>query len=335
MWAHYADRKERYGDYLRHLHLDRPVGLERFGEKTPTFDDWKAVPDPNSMLIRRSFGYRIKLAPIQMITLYNAVANGGRMIAPVLIRETRRNGRLEERFRTHTLVDRICSEATLRKVQACLEAVCTRGTGAPYFRDTTRYRAAGKTGTAQYADDKIGYRDGYYIGSMVAYFPAHNPRYTVLTTIHTKRQAGKSYYGGPLSGPVVKKVVTYLYNREHDWDLSPENSGEKHYPRRIKGGDIAQIRRIADKFSPRTSFEDRKGWGTVRIDSLSNVTISTLAQDDQTMPNVVGMGLKDALFLLESRGLRVSFSGRGSVRYQSIAPGTRISRGGAVTITLK
>ena len=170
---------------------------------------------------------------------------------------------------------------------------------------------------------------------MVAYFPAHNPRYTVLTTIHTKRQAGKSYYGGPLSGPVVKKVVTYLYNREHDWDLSPENSGEKHYPRRIKGGDIAQIRRIADKFSPRTSFEDRKGWGTVRIDSLSNVTISTLAQDNQTMPNVVGMGLKDALFLLESRGLRVSFSGRGSVRYQSIAPGTRISRGGAVTITLK
>lgn len=162
---------------------------------------------------------------------------------------------------------------------------------------------------------------------MVAYFPAHNPRYTVLTTIHTKRQAGKSYYGGPLSGPVVKKVVTYLYNREHDWDLSPENSGEKHYPRRIKGGDIAQIRRIADKFSPRTSFEDRKGWGTVRIDSLSNVTISTLAQDDQTMPNVVGMGLKDALFLLESRGLRVSFSGRGSVQYQSIAPGTRISRG--------
>lgn len=221
------------------------------------------------------------------------------------------------------------------RVRKLLESVGTEGTGAGFFRDTTLYTVAAKTGTAQYADDKIGYRDGYYIGSMVAYFPAHNPRYTVLTTIHTKRQAGKSYYGGPLSGPVVKKVVTYLYNREHDWDLSPENSGEKHYPRRIKGGDIAQIRRIADKFSPRTSFEDRKGWGTVRIDSLSNVTISTLAQDDQTMPNVVGMGLKDALFLLESRGLRVSFSGRGSVRYQSIAPGTRISRGGAVTITLK
>ena len=312
---------------MKKLHLDQTVGLEAFGEKKPLFKDWKEVPDPNSMLVRRSFRYRIKLSPIQVITLYNTIANDGKMISPILVRELRRGDDVVEHFKARTLVDKICSERTLREVRKLLESVGTEGTGAGFFRDTTLYTVAAKTGTAQYADDKIGYRDGYYIGSMVAYFPAHNPRYTVLTTIHTKRQAGKSYYGGPLSGPVVKKVVTYLYNREHDWDLSPENSGEKHYPRRITGGDIAQIRRIADKFSPRTSFEDRKGWGTVRIDSLSNVTISTLAQDDQTMPNVVGMGLKDALFLLESRGLRVSFSGRGSVRYQSIAPGTRISRG--------
>lgn len=292
------------------------------------------MPDPNSMLVRRSFGYRIKLSPIQVITLYNAIANDGKMISPILVRELRRDGDVVKHFKPR--LSWIKSAPNVRCVRSATSRKRRHGRyGCWIFRDTTLYTVAAKTGTAQYADDKIGYRDGYYIGSMVAYFPAHNPRYTVLTTIHTKRQAGKSYYGGPLSGPVVKKVVTYLYNREHDWDLSPENSGEKHYPRRIKGGDIAQIRRIADKFSPRTSFEDRKGWGTVRIDSLSNVTISTLAQDDQTMPNVVGMGLKDALFLLESRGLRVSFSGRGSVQYQSIAPGTRISRGGAVTITLK
>lgn len=164
-------------------------------------------------------------------------------------------------------MDKVCSERTLREVRKLLESVGTEGTGAGFFRDTTLYTVAAKTGTAQYADDKIGYRDGYYIGSMVAYFPAHNPRYTVLTTIHTKRQAGKSYYGGPLSGPVVKKVVTYLYNREHDWDLSPENSGEKHYPRRIKGGDIAQIRRIADKFSPPHLVRrpQRLGNGTDRL----------------------------------------------------------------------
>lgn len=152
------------------------------------------------------------------------------MISPILVRELRRDGDVVKHFKTQTLVDKVCSERTLREVRKLLESVGTEGTGAGFFRDTTLYTVAAKTGTAQYADDKIGYRDGYYIGSMVAYFPAHNPRYTVLTTIHTKRQAGKSYYGGPLSGPVVKKVVTYLYNREHDWDLSPENSGENTIP---------------------------------------------------------------------------------------------------------
>lgn len=247
IWERYADNKERYSDFMKKLHLDQTVGLEAFGEKKPLFQDWKEVPDPNSMLVRRSFGYRIKLSPIQVITLYNAIANDGKMISPILVRELRRDGDVVKHFKTQTLVDKVCSERTLREVRKLLESVGTEGTGAGFFRDTTLYTVAAKTGTAQYADDKIGYRDGYYIGSMVAYFPAHNPRYTVLTTIHTKRQAGKSYYGGPLSGPVVKKVVTYLYNREHDWDLSPENSGEKHYPRRIKGGDIAQIRRIADQ----------------------------------------------------------------------------------------
>lgn len=152
------------------------------------------------------------------------------MISPILVRELRRGDDVVEHFKARTLVDKICSERTLREVRKLLESVGTEGTGAGFFRDTTLYTVAAKTGTAQYADDKIGYRDGYYIGSMVAYFPAHNPRYTVLTTIHTKRQAGKSYYGGPLSGPVVKKVVTYLYNREHDWDLSPEIQGKTLSP---------------------------------------------------------------------------------------------------------
>ena len=256
------------------------------------------------------------------------------MISPVLIRELRRGDRVEERFETQTIASSICSRAALREVQRCLELVCTQGTASLYFKDSTRLRVAAKTGTAQITDARS--REGrYYLGSMVAYFPADNPRYTVLTTIETRAQPGKAYYGGPLAGPVVKRMVDYIYNRNRDWYGRVERHGGRCYPGHVKGGDIAQIRRIADKFSPRTSFEDRKGWGTVRIDSLSNVTISTLAQDDQTMPNVVGMGLKDALFLLESRGLRVSFSGRGSVQYQSIAPGTRISRGGAVTITLK
>lgn len=336
IWERYADRKERYSDFLRErLHLDRTVGLEAFGEKPPFFQDWKEVPDPNSMLVRRSFGYRIKLAPIQVITLYNAVANDGRMIAPRLIRELRRGDEVVKRFKTRTLVERICSDATLREVRRMLESVGTEGTGANFFRDTTLFRVAAKTGTAQYADERVGYRDGYYVGSTVAYFPADAPRYTVLTTIHTKRQGGKAYYGGPLAGPVVKKIVTFLFNRTDERQALTDRKERSHRPRRIKGGDIAQIRRVADKLSPRTACDERTGWGAVRIDSLDVVRISPLEDRPGTMPNVVGMGLKDALFLLESRGAKVAFTGRGTVRQQSIAPGAKIAPGTTVTITLR
>ena len=190
------------------------------------------------------------------------------------------------------------------------------------------------TGTAQITDARS--REGrYYLGSMVAYFPADNPRYTVLTTIETRAQPGKAYYGGPLAGPVVKRMVDYIYNRNRDWYGRVERHGGRCYPGHVKGGDIAQIRRVADKFSPRASFDQRTGWGRARVDSLSNVIITSLPPETGTMPDVRGMGLKDALFVLESRGLKVRFSGAGAVTQQSIPAGARITPGSTVGITLK
>ena len=214
-----------------------------------------------------------------------------------------------------------------------MQAVCTEGTASAFFRDTTRVRVAAKTGTAQITDARS--REGrYYLGSMVAFFPADAPRYTVLTTIETRAQAGKAYYGGPLAGPVVKRMVDYIYNRGHDWYGRVGGDGPRRYPERVKGGDIAQIRRVADRLSPRASFDSRTGWGRAAVDSLSNVAITSLPDDRGVMPDVRGMGLKDALFVLESRGLRVRFSGQGAVVRQSIAAGTRIRPGAAVVITL-
>ena len=146
IWERYADNKERYSDFMKKLHLDQTVGLEAFGEKKPLFQDWKEVPDPNSMLVRRSFGYRIKLSPIQVITLYNTIANDGKMISPILVRELRRGDDVVEHFKARTLVDKICSERTLREVRKLLESVGTEGTGAGFFRDTTLYTVAAKTG---------------------------------------------------------------------------------------------------------------------------------------------------------------------------------------------
>ena len=157
----------------------------------------------------------------------------------------------------------------------------------------------------------------------------------MLTTIETRAQPGKAYYGGPLAGPVVKRMVDYIFNRGRDWYGRVDDGGPRRYPDRMKGGDIAQVRRVADRLSPRASFESRTGWGRVAVDSLSNVVITSLPGDRGVMPDVRGMGLKDALFVLESRGLKVRFSGRGAVTQQSITAGARIAPGTAVVITLK
>ena len=337
MWDRYGitGKKQEYSDYLHNeLHLGETVGLECLGERKPSITtDWK-VPDPGVMLVKMAYGYRVRLAPIQMITFYNAIANGGRMISPVLVREMRRNGRTEERFESRTIASSIASRAALQEVYTCLQAVCTEGTASNFFRDTTHVRVAAKTGTAQITDARS--REGrYYLGSMIAFFPADAPRYTVLTTIETRAQAGKAYYGGPLAGPVVKRMVDYIYNRGQDWYSRLETGGPNRYPEQVKGGDIAQIRRVTDKLSPRTSFDRRTGWGRTRVDSLSNVTITSLDAAADRMPDVRGMGLKDALFLLESRGLRVRFSGQGAVVQQSPAAGTRVSSGMTVSIALK
>lgn len=336
VWDRYGatGRKFDYSRFLHEqLHLGETVGLERLGERQPEITrDWK-VADPGVMLVKMAYGYRVKLAPIQMITFYNAIANGGRMISPVLIRELRRDDHVEERFESRTIASSICSRSTLREVNRCLQAVCTRGTASAFFRDTTYVRVAAKTGTAQITEPRRE-PGRHYLGSMIAFFPADEPRYTVLTTIETRAQAGKAYYGGPLAGPVVKRLVDYIYNRGQEWYGRLERQGPRRYPERIKGGEIAQIRRVAGRLSPDVDYDRRTGWGRATVDSLAEVTIASLPDDRSVMPDVQGMGLKDALFLLESRGLHVRFSGEGAVTRQSIAAGQRISPGATVSITL-
>ena len=152
--------------------------------------------------------------------------------------------------------------------------------------------------------------------------------------ILTCRARGGNYYGAGLAGPVLRDIVYNTYYRDEEWhrDLTP--SAEEHYPSKVKGGNIASVRKVADKYSPRISFDKREGWGTAKVDTLKNVDVRSIASDN-TMPNVVGMGLRDALYMLESRGLTVRFSGSGSVRSQSIPAGRTIKPGQSVTITLK
>ena len=335
VYDHYKDDPGRYVKFLRHLWLDRTVGLDDMGEAAPLIPKYKTKQWSGHTLPNMGYGYAIELPPIHILTLYNAVANEGCMVAPRLIREVRRGTRVVEEYPTQVLVERICSNATLKIVRECLEETARSGTAHAYFRDTVLLRVGAKTGTAKVAQSGITYSDGYYLGSMVTYFPADNPKYTVMTSIFTRRGRGTTVYGAGLAGPVQRDIVNYMFYRDEEWHQTVTPSDEEHYPSRVKGGNIAYVRRVADKFSPRVSFTDRNGWGVTRMDSLCNVDIRTIDADPKTMPNVVGMGLQDAIYVLESRGLRVRSSGKGRVRTQSIRAGDRIRAGQTVTITLR
>ncbi|MBR5138241.1 MAG: transpeptidase family protein [Alistipes sp.] len=341
IYQNYNKDRKRYINFLHHLYLDRDLGFTNMEEKEVRIPDpdkktgvgsWSAHTLPNM-----GYGYAIEMPPIRTLVLYNAVANGGKMMAPRLIKEIRRGDEVEEKFAPRVLVDKICSDKALAIVQECLEETARTGTTKRYFTDSLTFRVGSKTGTAIVAQDGNGNGapyGSYYLATVVAYFPADNPKYTVMTAIHTDRRRGHAYYGASLAGPVVEQVVDYIYYRDEEWHQKVPASQQKYSPVKVKGGNIAQVRRVADKFSPRVSFTDRNGWGVAKMDTLKNVDITTI-EDNALMPNVVGMGLKDALYILESRGLDVHFTGRGTVRSQSIPVGRKITAGQSVNLMLR
>lgn len=238
IWERYADNKERYSDFMKKAHLDQTVGLEAFGEKKPLFQDWKEVPDPNSMLVRRSFGYRIKLSPIQVITLYNTIANDGKMISPILVRELRRGDDVVEHFKARTLVDKICSNAQRAGPQTSRKRRHGRYGCWIFPRHDPLHRSGqDRYGPIRRRQDRLPRRLLHRQHGRL--LPGSQPRYTVLTTIHTKRQAGKSYYGGPLgSGGQEGRHLPLqpgarlgsLAGKFRGKTLSPANQRRRHRP---------------------------------------------------------------------------------------------------------
>lgn len=337
----YKDHPENYVAFLRKLHMDRPMGLTEFGEQAPRFNDYPTDDDPASREVRRTwiynnrlcqiaYGYENEITPIQTATLYNAVANEGRMVAPRLIREVRKDGRTIQKFETEVLNERICSSGALSKVQECLEEVALTGTARAFFvRDTALFRVAAKTGTAQV----VGTKD--FLGSMVAYFPTDAPKYTVMVAVRNNASRG-AYYGAGVSGPVVRDIIYSLYTMESDWRNPIEQVAATKRPTQVKGGRTEQMREVASKLDMAFSTDERRGWSLAEVDdSTQRAEFSQIKADAGKMPRVVGMGLKDAIYLLESRGLRVGVTGHGRVTSQSVAAGTAIRRGDYVQLVLK
>ncbi len=341
VYEHFKDDPTQYTDYLKHLHLDRPMGLELFGEPEPRLPvQGSKIWWDDVTIVNMAYGYGVELTPIQTLTLYNAVANDGRMVAPRLVKEIQHNGKTIESFPTRTIVERICSRPTLDTVRRYLMDVCESGTAKQFLGRFDGFKAAGKTGTAQFAQDGHQYRDGYYLGTMVGFMPAENPKYSVITVMLKRPRKGNTIYGGGMAGPVVKDVMQSLYNQEHEWHIRLDTIKHRDYPKKIKGGNIEAIKEVNRTLSPkRIEGQNSVGWGSIVSekddDASDNLSILKCADEIDKMPNVYGMGLRDALFILESRGLEVAFKGSGAVWRQSIRAGATIKRGTEVSIELR
>ena len=284
-----------------------------------------------------AFGYNIAITPLHTLTVYNAVANGGKMVAPRLILRIEKDGKCVKEVEPRVVEEQICSPQTVSTLRSFMEDVSMVGTAKKYFGEKAcSFTSGSKTGTAQINMSNIGMGSSangrYYYGSMVTYLPADNPRYTIITAICSKDYGDEGYYGASLAGPVQQKVATFLHNRDKEY--AQQVTGERHYAKDIKGGSIEAMREVAGEYSYRYTASEREGWGVSNAEG-SKVVISSVEVAEDRVPNVVGMGLSDALYLLESRGLSVEIVGAGKVVRQSISAGTLIEQGQRVKIELK
>ncbi len=329
VYEKFHQKPVEFSDFCRKLHINKTVGLEELGaRKKPLHHLDKRHHSRINALVNMAYGYGLEVTPLHTLAIYNAVANNGRMVAPRLILRTERNGEVVSEAPIRVIEEKICKQSTIDTLRSFMEEVCLTGTAMEYFGEKRcSFRAGAKTGTAQVDTEINGVRykrgDGYYYGSMVTYFPADNPRYTIMTAIFTKRQSGKTYYGAGLAGPVQKRVATFLYNRDHNY--AQEVADDRYYATNIKGGNIEKMREVASEYGGKFSSESRSGWGEYRAKEGDKMQIAERNILEEVVPNVVGMGLDDALYLLEKCGLIVDISGYGKVVKQSIAPNTKVA----------
>ena len=331
----YSDDEGDFIDRITKLGILEKLDIGIQGEAKPYITRpgdkiWSGVS-----LASLSYGYALKLTPLQTLTFYNAVANGGTMMKPRLVKGITENGTFREKIGTERLIWSICSAKTIRKAKAMLEGVVTNGTAKAL--ETKAYKIAGKTGTAQVANNKEGYSHGgktIYQSSFAGYFPADHPKYSCIVVINSPK--GGDYYGASVAGPVFRKISDYVYAYElglnEDIKL-PETKIDNDIPG-ISAGRKKDIANVLDELDILNGFAFTKSdWVEAKPDE-DGLELNNREIQKGIVPNVKGMGATDAVYLLETNGLRVSVKGRGKVKSQSIKSGAKIQRGQSIVLTL-
>ena len=328
----FGNNPKEFKEYIHRYHLDMPAGIDLTDVPKPRMAPLDNKNGGLMNMITMSFGYAIQVSPLHTLTFYNAIANEGRMVKPYLVNSIQNDGIIIKQFQPIVLEEKICKPEVLNAAKKSMEMVISEGTGKPAFKDMP-FAVAGKTGTAHVADGNIKYGDGVYQASFVGYFPAEQPEYTCIVVIRTKPHAWL-HYGGQLAAPVFREIATKLYamyvQRKKATNYTVAKDSSVYY----YAGYTKDIKNIFSQLN--VSYKDSAAqnfWTNVYANNYTPVIIGTNVQQ-KIMPNVKGMGLKDALYLLENIGVKVVAKGRGKVMNQSIPAGTPLMKGWTIYVDL-
>ena len=326
----YITQPQRYIDRLYDMSLHEKLGIEIPGEGKPFIKNTKDKSWSKVSLPFMSIGYEILQTPLQILTFYNAVANNGKMVKPMFVKEIQSAGKTIKTFETEILNGSICSQSSLDKAHLILEGVIENGTATSLNKSP--YKIAGKTGTAQIANKSSGYDKTNYNASFVGYFPADEPKYSCIVVV--SRPSTGRYYASSVAVPVFKEIADKVYATNLDIHQDKEiEEPNTNYPIYATGyqKDLEQIYQTLD--IPLDSLSTNAEWA-IALKSDSSVRLDTRIIKEGLVPNVKGMGAKDAIYVLENLGLIVRLKGRGFVREQSLSPGARIKKGNMIYLRL-
>jgi cell division protein FtsI (penicillin-binding protein 3) len=337
-YEYYQNDPMKWWSHLDRFRLNKMTGIDvvatsgRPTIKNPNNKSWGKTTIPFM-----AHGYEELVTPLHMLMLYNAVANNGKMMKPYLVNSVKELGVEVKKFYPEVLVDKICSDETIAQAKECLGAVVdsAHGTGHRILFDSA-YSIAGKTGTAVSALNNKGYNKGnkIYQSSFIGYFPSDKPVYTMAVVIQNNNKS-KKYYGADVAGTVFKKVSDHIYRRfltkQKSKTLAVDSSVYSYFGMKT---DLQTI------FSgTNISFQDSLPSGVWRTASVKNKSAELISPSDSLMiqsliPNLKGMGLKDALYLLENKGLVAVVTGRGKVVSQSLPAGKNFIKGQKIILML-
>jgi cell division protein FtsI (penicillin-binding protein 3) len=329
----YKDNPQRFTDKLYSMRVDQPLGVDIGGEAKPKIYNPKSKYWSRLTLPHMAIGYEVGLTPMQILTFYNAIANNGKMVKPLFVKEIQKLGKTVTKFNPVVLKDSICSPATVAKAKSLLEGVVVNGTGRSLKNSV--YKIAGKTGTARVAKNNKGYGDEgniNYKASFVGYFPADKPMYSCIVVINSPSKG--AYYGAAVAAPVFKEIADKVYATHPEVQQHINEAVSHTAIPFVKAANQNDLSAIYQKLYFSTLSQNPSAeWVFASVDS-KEVLLKEKAFNYGYVPDVTGMGLRDALYMLENEGLKVNVSGKGKVASQSLTPGSVIIKGNVIDLTL-